>query len=282
MFNTSHLHITSERSDRFSCQASLPCMVLPQAGTVPLMLNLALKRNATTITKVAIELLESVFALDASDPNRVTDVLIDERLVTRQNCPLQDWPASMSDEPIAVSKRLMFKVPVLPLTTWSKPEETLSHFRSGLDRGLCHSSGTHPLVNVRIAHSVRIIIEVKGLSEDAESKVEYDSGEAVTNVWIVGNQEYQDDDSHPPSYYRSFSTALVEGDKIQEMDQLTIEALQDDLLPPCYEDSIGSSSTLSSPTLTNISETSFDQVSWHEDLPGNTDAPSYSYPVLVM
>src|SRR5690554_6836730 len=45
MFNTSHFHITSERSDRFSCQASLPCSVLPQAGTVPLMLNLALKRN---------------------------------------------------------------------------------------------------------------------------------------------------------------------------------------------------------------------------------------------
>src|SRR5690606_24956399 len=31
MFNTYYFRVASERSNRFSCQASLPCMVLPQA-----------------------------------------------------------------------------------------------------------------------------------------------------------------------------------------------------------------------------------------------------------
>ncbi|KAF9947860.1 hypothetical protein BGZ72_010211 [Mortierella alpina] len=121
---------------------------------MPLMLNLALRGNATTVTKITTELLELVYVLDKrpSDDDiegeeSTTEVLVDERLVTRQNCPISDWPASMSDEPIIIPKRLLFKIPQLPLLHWSKSEEAVSAAslpRSGLEKGLCHASGRTP------------------------------------------------------------------------------------------------------------------------------------------
>ncbi|KAF9942685.1 hypothetical protein BGZ75_002468 [Mortierella antarctica] len=293
LFNTGLLRISSKKSPRLFSQVSVPCSVLPQAGTVPLMLNLVLKGNATTVTKITTELLELVYVLDKRPSSDVlegeestTEVLVDERLVTRQNCPISDWPASMSDEPVMIPKRLLFKIPQLPLSSWSKSEETVSAAtlpRLGLDKGQCHATGVYPSANVRIAHTLRVVIHVRGLSDDEESKIEYDQGESDHNVWIVGNQEYKEDDTHPPSYYRSFSTTLVHGDKIHEIDRQAIEALQDDwvlMLPPCYEETrsllpSSSSSVSSSPTLTawpGRSHASLDQLSLRESLSGSTES----------
>ncbi|KAF9283074.1 hypothetical protein BGZ68_005595 [Mortierella alpina] len=291
LFNTGLLRISSQKSARLYSHVSVPCSVLPQAGTVPLMLNLALKGNATTVTKITTELLELVYVLDqrpseggAEGEDSTTEVLVDERLVTRQNCPIAGWPASLSDEPVMIPKRLLFKIPQLPLLSWSQSEEAISAAslpRSGLDKGQCHATGVYPSANVRVAHTLRVTIHVQGLSDDEESKVEYDSGESDHNVWIVGNQEFKEDDIHPPSYYRSFSTKLVQGDKIHEIDQQAIEALQDDwalMQPPCYEDTcslLPSSSVSSSPTLTawpGQSQASLDQISLRGSLSGSTDS----------
>ncbi|KAI1314480.1 hypothetical protein EDD11_002143 [Mortierella claussenii] len=266
LFNTTVVRISSKESARLSSNISIPCAVFPQAGTIPLMLNLSLKGNASTVTKITIELLESVYhyrsSRSDSDETEKKGVLIDERLVTRQNCPLQDWPSSTIEEPVLIPKRLLFKVPQTPLLIWSKSEELLtpSCSRSTLDKGFCHASGTYAHAGVRIAHSLRIAVHVRGLSSDTQGHIEHDYAESETSVWIVGNQEYKDDDTHPPSYYRSFSNTLVDGDKLHEIDQQAIEALQDELpfsvllpFPPCYEGSLaGCSTASSSPTLTSI------------------------------
>ncbi|CAO3573583.1 unnamed protein product [Mortierella alpina] len=289
LFNTGLLRISSSKSNRLYSQVSVPCSVLPQAGTVPLMLNLVLKGNATTVTKITTELLELVYVLDkrpsedgTEREGSTTEVLVDERLVTRQNCPISGWPASMSDEPIMIPKRLLFKIPQSPLLSWSKSEEAVSAAtlpRSGLEKGQCHATGVYPSANVRIAHTLRVVIHVRGLSDDEESKIEYDHGESDHNVWIVGHQEYNEDEIHPPSYYRSFSTTLVHGNKIHEMDQQAMEALQDDwvlTLPPSYEETSSASvSVSSSPTLTawpGHSLASLDQLSLRESLSESRDS----------
>ncbi|KAF9573423.1 hypothetical protein EC968_008508 [Mortierella alpina] len=294
LFDTGLLRISSKKSARLYSHISVPCSVLPQAGTVPLMLNLVLKGNATTVMKITTELLELVYVMDKRPPDdgaeggdSLTEILVDERLVTRQNCPISDWPASLTDEPVMIPKRLMFKIPQLPLLSWSKPEEAVSATtlpRSGLEKGQCHATGVYPSANVRIAHTLRVVIHVRGLSDDDESKIEYDQGESDHNVWIVGNQEYNEDDTHPPSYYRSFSTTLVRGDKIHEIDQRAIEALQDDwafILPPCYEEtcsllpssSMSSSSSVSTLTVwPGHSHASVDQFSLGESLSESTDS----------
>ncbi|KAF9111097.1 hypothetical protein BGX27_005386 [Mortierella sp. AM989] len=284
LFNTAVIHVSSKDSARVSSKITIPCAVFPQAGTIPLMMNLFLKGNATTATKISIELVESVFARSPSDSNRGEgrdEVLIDERLVSRQNCPTNGWPSSTTEEPVTIPKRLMFKVPQLALSAWSKSEEplTLSCPRSSLDKGFCHVSGIFDHANIRIAHTIRVVVYVRGLSNDAESIVENGSGESETTVWIVGNQEYKDDGIHPPSYYRSFSTKLVEGDKIQEIDQQALEALQDDLncsiLPPYYEESLAGSSADSSSSFVPWSDdsrrTSLDQLSLDDSLAESND-----------
>ncbi|KAG0371034.1 hypothetical protein BC939DRAFT_437531 [Gamsiella multidivaricata] len=274
MFSTTVIRVKSKDTERLSSHISIPCSVFPQGGIIPLTLNLSLRGNATTATKVTIELIESIYARPHGASGPQSDILIDERLVTRQNCPVHDWPSSTTEEPVLVPKRLMFKVPQLPLSAWSKDDAiAMSNVRPSLDKGFCHASGMYTNSNVRIAHFLRVLVQVRGLSSDAGSTIEHDSGENEARVWIVGNQEYKDDEMNPPSYYRSFSTKLVEGDKIHEIDQLAIEALQDELpesvVPPCYEDSCVGSSARTSPMLTswpNHSQTSLDQFSLIESL----------------
>ncbi|KAF8977347.1 hypothetical protein BGZ46_007461, partial [Entomortierella lignicola] len=286
LFNTAVMRLSSKDSTRVSCKTSIPCGVLPQAAIIPLMLNLQLKGNATTVTKITIELIESVFARVSSGPGS-REVLIDKRVVTRQNCPVNGWPSSTIEEPLMIPKRLMFKVPELPISTWSKSEgiPSLSCPRSSLGRGFCHSSGTFAHSNIRITHKVRVIVAVRGLSDNAKSIEGGDSGESETDVWIVGNQEFMSDETNPPSYYRSFSTELVEGDKIQEIDQQAFEALQDDLIcsapPPCYEESFAGSSANSSPILRSWTDhnRSLDQFSLNgstDDIASYTERYSYS------
>ncbi|KAG0205683.1 hypothetical protein BGX28_002754 [Mortierella sp. GBA30] len=290
LFNTAIMRISSKDSARLSSQVSVPCSVLPQGGTVPLAMNLSLSGNATTVTKVTTEILESVYLLDGDhrsgaiqEEDGPKEVLVDERLVTRQNCPISDWPSSVTEEPVTIPKRLLFKIPQLPLSNWSKSEAAITSStlpRLGLDKGLCHASGIYPRASVKIVHTLRVTVQIRGLSDNAESQVEFDSGESDHQVWIVGNQEYKEDDTQPPSYYRSFSMQLVDGDKIREIDQQALEALQDDLAillpsaihPPGYEQT-PSSSTSSSRTLTSWpgqSQTSLGQLSLSESLVEST------------
>ncbi|KAF9911277.1 hypothetical protein EC991_004175 [Linnemannia zychae] len=260
LFNTAVLRVATQKSSRLSGHASIPCSVIPQSGTIPLMLSLGLKGNASSVTKITIELFERISAVEGQDE----EVLLHERLVTRQNCPVHDWSGSTVDEPVTISKRLLFKVPQLPLSTWSSSQTeqvtSLSSYRAGLEKGFCHASGDYHLGSIssvasstseerrqiQIRHLIRFTFQIRGLSDpssssSSESSVETEAIQKEAHVWIVGNQEYREDDTLPPSYYRSFSTTLVEVDKIPEMDRRAMEALQDDLpslmvSPPCYED----------------------------------------------
>ncbi|KAF9434695.1 hypothetical protein BGZ76_007581 [Entomortierella beljakovae] len=259
LFNTIPLRAYSKAS-HVSSEAIIPCAVFPQAGIIPIDLNLVLHGNATTVTKMAIELVENIYITPLDENNKA--VLIDERVVSRQNCPISNWPSSSSSDPVTILKRLMFKVPQPAHFTCSDSTEALelSCSRSALKRGFCHPSGILANTKLKITHTFRTVVNVRGLSETGNSPVQ-DSGESETTVWITGNQEYKDedgDDTNPPSYIRSFSTKLVDKEKIREIDQLAMEALQNDLplnvSPPCYEDSpaeSSTSSTSSSPTLSS-------------------------------
>lgn len=251
LFNTSCLRFVSTKSERFSGQMSFPCKVLPQSGTVPLMLNLSLKGNATEVKKLTIELFESVYVLAGDNEEEPSsEILVDERLVSRQNCPINNWSASTTEEPVTIPKRLMFKVPRAPLNSWSSIhwEINSSSNRAGLEKGLCHTSGRLPTANTRVAHSIRVTVQLQGLTCDAASETVFESVENEAEVMIVGHQEYKDDESHPPSYYRSFTTELVDGNKIQELDRRAIEALQDELphQPYCGRQSGGNAMQLPS------------------------------------
>ncbi|KAI9233968.1 MAG: hypothetical protein BYD32DRAFT_439624 [Podila humilis] len=259
LFNTTIMRLHAQQSDRLSSQVSFPCKVFPQKGTIPLMVNISLMGNATSITKVTIELYESMYSNRDAE---LTDqgscgTLLEQRLVTRQNCPIQGWPSSMADEPVLISKRLLFKVPQLPLDRWGdKTRSSYQHLSSSntlpsLQKGFCHASGHYPQAQLWIEHTLRVEVQIRGLNNDGHYV--HDSTESESDVRIVGNQEYRDDDTLPPSYYRSFSTALVDGNKIREMDERAIEALQSDFYalgsipnvqPPDYEESISSSSSL--------------------------------------
>ncbi|KAG0214159.1 hypothetical protein BGX33_002406 [Mortierella sp. NVP41] len=285
LFETAVMRVATAKSDRLSGHISIPCSVIPQAGTIPLMVNLGLKGNASSVTKITIEMIERIFAIDDSNAEEEEEFLLQERLVTRQNCPIHDWSGSTTEESITIAKRLLFKIPQLPITFWTSPQAgavtSLSSYRAGLEKSLCHASGDYRLggsagkdnKDVRIRHLIRFTFQIRGLS--SSEVIETESVQKDANVWIVGNQEYREDESLPPSYYRSFSTTLVETDKIPEMDRRAMEALQDDLLPhlellppPCYEDCLAllrpsisnsssggsgsasaSSSAMSSPTL---------------------------------
>ncbi|KAG0379502.1 hypothetical protein BGX24_000175 [Mortierella sp. AD032] len=241
------------------------------------MVHLGLKGNASSVTKITIEMFERISALEKKE-GEDEEVLLHERLVTRQNCPVHDWPGSTVEEPVMIAKRLLFKVPQLPLSTWSSSQTeqvtSLSSYRAGLEKGCCHASGNYRLGSlsppssssfstseerrdIQIRHLIRFTFQIRGLadpsSSSSESSIETESFQKDAHVWIVGNQEYREDETVPPSYYRSFSTTLVDVDKIPEMDRRAMEALRDDIpdlmsSPPCYEDCLA--------RLTHISSTS--------------------------
>ncbi|KAF9577011.1 hypothetical protein BGW38_008073 [Lunasporangiospora selenospora] len=259
--------LTLSPPPRLSSYISFPCKLLPQSATIPLSVNLALKGNATTVTKITLEMHEGIYALlgdSHADEASSQRVLLDERLVTRQNCPIQDWPSSTYEEPVHIPKRLLFKVPKLACSPANPPnrEKTFVSSVDGfrLEKGFCHASGIYSSSRVEVTHTVRVLIHIQGLSNDIHSKIETDVAEAETEVWIVDTHETRDNDHTLPSYFRSFSTALVDGDRLAELDRQVVEALLDDhppspsapsssnmsTLPPRYEESIRFSSSPSS------------------------------------
>ncbi|KAF9300764.1 hypothetical protein BGZ74_007530 [Mortierella antarctica] len=273
LFNTTTMCLLSKQSDRISSQVSFPCKVLPQNGTIPLTVNMSLMGNATSVSKLTIELFESIYSSTergADFPLRGT--LLDERLVTRQNCPIHGWPSSMADEPVLIPKRLLFKIPQLPLDQWNGKRrstyqhQNLSNTLPSLQKGFCHASGYYPQAQLWVEHTLRVEVQIRGLSDGGYSV--HDLAESESDVRIVGNQEYRDDESFPPSYYRSFSTTLVDSNKIREMDERAFEALQSDFYglgaipnvqPPCYEESISSPSSSTSNLWLDHGCTGFDR-----------------------
>lgn len=225
----------------------IPCRVLPNCGTVPLNLHLNLRGDSTSVSKVAIELWERAFRLqeqpesanstDSNSPT-VSRVQVDERRVSCQICSIADWPScSSTGETIEVSKRLMFKVPQLPLDAWADELDRIvsTDRRSSLPKGSCNISGVYSLVGLEIQHMLRAVVFVDGqLSSESSSKsicfpVE-DIAQGETRVHILGLQDQQpqgEDETELPSYHRSFMTVVVDGVRLAEMDRRSFDALED-------------------------------------------------------
>ncbi|KAG0286188.1 hypothetical protein BGZ96_009656 [Linnemannia gamsii] len=250
-YSPRQVQFVSKRTDRVQGEVRVPCRVLSTCETVPLNLHLNLRGNSTNVTKVAIELWERAFRLQeqsasasSTDSNGLTTskVQVDERRVSCQTCQISDWPScSSTGETIVVSKRLMFKVPQLPLDIWaSEPDCIVSNDRRcPLPKGVCNITGVYSLVGLEIQHILRVVVFVDGqLSSGSSSSSTCfpvdDTAQGQTRVHIMGLQEQQpqgEEETELPSYHRSFTTVVVDGDRMAEMDRRSSEALQDfDLL----------------------------------------------------
>ncbi|KAF9122230.1 hypothetical protein BGW39_009890 [Mortierella sp. 14UC] len=318
------VQFASKRTDRVQGEVRVPCRVLPNSGTVPLVLRLNLRGNATNISKVAIELWERAFRLQEQDGGKTQ---VDERLVSCQSCPIFGWPScTPSGETIEVSKRLLFKVPQMALAVWADEIDRVvsTDRRSSLPKGSCNISGVNSLVGLEIQHTLRVVVFVDGqLASESSTGASFpveDTAQGETQVHILGLKEQQpqesEDETEPPSYHRSFTTAIVEGERLAEMDRRSFDALQGfDMImtrspslvtpaatvtvaaaaveatapgneavsiavhPPCYEESIRSSfaSSRSVVPAERIRGASLDQRSLHDSLwDGNSGRPSTS------
>ncbi|KAF9901416.1 hypothetical protein EC991_006192 [Linnemannia zychae] len=318
------VQFASKRTDRVQGEVRVPYRVFPNSGTVPLILRLNLRGNATSVSKVAIELWERAFRLQDQDGSKIQ---LDERLVSCQSCPISGWPScTQSGETIEVLKRLLFKVPQMPLTVWGDETEQVvaTDRRSPLPKGSCNISGVSSLLGVEIQHSLRVVVFVDGqLASESSMGASFpvdDTARGELQVHILGLQEQQpqesEDDVEPPSYHRSFTTLVVEGERLAEMDRRSFEALQDFSMimtrpssldattetttvevpvmetteagneavaitvhPPCYEESVRSSFTSSRSFVSSewIRGASLDQRSLRDSLwDSNSGRPSTS------
>ncbi|KAG0038996.1 hypothetical protein BGZ82_010111 [Podila clonocystis] len=235
--------LASPCRERLNGRILLPCRTFPQAGTIPLIFNLTLQGN-TCVSNVAIELWESVmpFSNDQDqNPENNTKQFADSRLVSRQNCPVADWPTSTQD-PIAISKRLLFKVPTLPLEFWSSSIDyplAIDDSRSKLAKGVCHTSAAFLHLGFKLCHTLRAIVYFgkPGTDPDEQDTAEHDIEIQVTGQHLTPEDEHE---NHLPSYAKSFCSVLVDGARMQEIDRQSFEAMRDimpDLAqPPGYEE----------------------------------------------
>ncbi|KAF9932085.1 hypothetical protein FBU30_009015 [Linnemannia zychae] len=242
-YGPKQVQFTSERTDRVQCEVRMPYRVLPRSGTVPLTLHLNLRGNSTKVSKVTIELWERAFRVQRDQRQHIGEnlpskVQVDERRVSSQSCSISEWPgSSMKGETISITKRLLFKVPQMPLTIWAdEPGRIVStDRRSLLPKGYCNNSGMYSLVNLEIQHVLRVLVNVNGqLSSESTTKTSFpvdDTAQGESRVHILGLTEQQpqeaEDETEPPSYRRSFMTRVVEGDRLVEIDCTSFETLQD-------------------------------------------------------
>ncbi|KAF9435436.1 hypothetical protein BGZ76_006303 [Entomortierella beljakovae] len=251
------LTLASKRGNQLSGRISLPSLVFPQSGTIPMMIYLSLQGCGTSVNKINIELWESVFQQCAAENGQnqadgVKEIHVEERLVSRQVSPVTNWATSTSDnEPVSVAKRLLFKVPSVPLKPWSESTEDVlfQDNLSTLPRGFCHSSKTFSQVSTRVEHTLRTIVYFQSMTKNewgVDCK-EDDFAEHEIKVSVVGLHLQETwDETLPPSYHRSFTNVLVDGARLAEIDRNSIEALRDislgdqPMFPPCYEESISS------------------------------------------
>lgn len=264
--------LASKCGSRLNGRIHLPCRVLPQAGTIPLTFNLALQGD-TRVSKVAIELWESVVpSSQGQDQETTTTKQTDSRLVSRQNCPVLDWPVS-THEPVAISRRLIFKVPTLPLEFWTSLSDyplMIDDSRCRLAKGVCHTSGSFPHLGFKLCHTLRAIVYF-GELESSRDLADQDTAEYDIEVQVTGQHQTpaeEEHGNHLPSYSRSFCSALVEGARMQEIDRQSLEALQEVMpqwaLPPEYEErssNEGMHRYLDHPSMRPSFETSFSRPS---------------------
>ncbi|KAF9209246.1 hypothetical protein BGZ59_010211 [Podila verticillata] len=264
--------LASKCGSRVNGRIHLPCRVLPQAGTVPLTFNLTLQGD-TRVSKVVIELWESVVpSCQGQDQETTTTKQADSRLVSRQNCPVSDWPAS-THELVAISRRLLFKVPTLPLDFWSSQSDyplTIDDSRCKLAKGVCHTSGYFPQLGFKLSHTLRAIVYF-GELERSSAPADQDTAEYDIEVQVTGQHQTPMEEEHEnllPSYSRSFCSVLVDGAQMQQIDRQSFEALQELMpqwaLPPGYEErssSEGMHPSMDHPSMRPSIETSFSRPS---------------------
>ncbi|KAI1302099.1 hypothetical protein EDD11_005748 [Mortierella claussenii] len=261
------LRLASKNSTRLTGRITSPCLIFPQGGSIPLMIYLSLQGSSTFVTKVAIELWESVIRVGSAtsgtarsnqysgeEPRNIEEMRLDERLVSRQNCPIAGWPSSSAipetngqgeqeqlqqQQPTFITKRLLFKAPDVPLEPWAEEtdEITLQDRRSRLPKGFCHSSGTYLQVGVRIEHTLRVLVYLQGTPSGHKQleagSAEEDIAEQDIQVCVIGSHQQEasrTDETLPPSYHRSFTNLLVDGIELAEIDRRSVEALHQDLV----------------------------------------------------
>ncbi|KAF9547686.1 hypothetical protein EC957_008043 [Mortierella hygrophila] len=243
-YRSRQVQFASKRTDRMQGEVRVPHRVLPSSGTVSLNLHLNLRGNLTSVSKVAIELWERAFRLqdqpagtDDNNSPTTSRVQVDERRVSCQSCQISDWPScSSTGETIEVSKTLLFKVPQMPLDVWAdEPDRIVStDRRSSLPKGYCNISGMYSLVGLEIQHLLRVVVFVDGqLVSESSTNATFpvdDTAHGEARVHILGLQEQQpqgEDETELPSYHRSFTTMVVNGARLAEIDRRSFEALQD-------------------------------------------------------
>ncbi|KAG9071232.1 hypothetical protein KI688_008777 [Linnemannia hyalina] len=243
-YRSRQVQFASKRTDRMQGEVRVPHRVLPSSGTVSLNLHLNLRGNLTSVSKVAIELWERAFRLqdqpagtDGSNSPTTSRVQVNERRVSCQSCQISDWPScSSTGETIEVSKTLLFKVPQMPLDVWADEPDRIvpTDRRSSLPKGYCNISGVYSLVGLEIQHLLRVVVFVEGqLVSESSTKATFpvdDTAHGEARVHILGLQEQQpqgEDETELPSYHRSFTTMVVNGARLAEMDRRSFEALQD-------------------------------------------------------
>ncbi|KAF9321884.1 hypothetical protein BG003_010140 [Podila horticola] len=257
--------LASQCRKRLNGRIHLPCRTFPQAGTIPLTFNLILQGN-TRVSKVAIELWESVEpSIQGQDPEN-TKKITDFRLVSRQNCPVESWPTSIND-PVVISKRLLFKVPTLPLEFWSSSMDyplEIDDSRCKLSKGVCHTSAAFPHLGFKLCHTLRATVY---FGEPGTESLEQDTAEHDIEIQITGQHSTPEDEheNHLPSYARSFCSVLVDDARMQEIDRVSFEAMQEMMpqwaSPPGYEEEGRSNSYMDHPSMRPSIETHFSRPS---------------------
>ncbi|KAG0089076.1 hypothetical protein BGZ92_005330 [Podila epicladia] len=236
--------LASQCRERLNGRIHIPCRTFPQAGTIPLTFNLTLQGN-TCVSKVTIELWESVMPSNNNQGQNLdnnTKQIDDSRLVSRQNCPVADWPTSTHDS-VAISKRLLFKVPTLPLKFWSSSIDyplAVNDSRCKLDKGVCHTSAAFLHLGFKLCHTLRAVVYFgqPGTEPDEHETAEHDIDIQVTSQHQA--TEGEEPENHLPSYARSFCSVLVDSARMQEIDRQSFEAMQEMMpqwaSPPDYEE----------------------------------------------
>ncbi|KAG0360178.1 hypothetical protein BG005_011323 [Podila minutissima] len=236
--------LASQCRERLNGRIHVPCRTFPQAGTIPLTFNLTLQGN-TCVSKIAIELWESVVPFNNNQGQNLENnakQIADSRLVSRQNCPMADLPTS-THGPVAISKRLLFKVPTLPLDFWSSSIDyplAINDSRCKLAKGVCHTSATFLHLGFKLCHTLRAVVYFgkPGTEPDEQDTAEHD-----IEIQVTGQHqptEGEELENHLPSYARSFCSVLVDGARMQEIDRQSFEAMQEMMpqwaSPPGYEE----------------------------------------------
>ncbi|KAG0266767.1 hypothetical protein DFQ27_009436 [Actinomortierella ambigua] len=250
---------TRQSLERISGEAHFPCRIFAQTGVIPVTIGLTLLGQGTALTKMSVELWEAVYRLDDNNDSNAERQPLSVRLTSRQNCPLSaDWEPSTVDTPSILSKRLLFKVPELPVSTWCKNKDG---YTAVPGRGFCHISGEYLCSKIKIEHTLKLVLGYQyevPVEEDPfrNSRRSSTGGSSISEDTIVVREEIIEaeekvmivshadsdvghDDAEPPCYYRSFASVPVNPSDIQFIDAAIAQTLHDDPHHPPHGDQHG-------------------------------------------